>query len=105
MMGVAGGELLIPTIVLLYGVDIKVAGSLWLAVSLPTMFGRVRPVQPRRELYSSGRKSLVLAGDGRRLGHRTLLGGLLLGVVPSLVLVPLLVALLLISAVKVWRHQ
>ncbi len=37
MMGVAGGELLIPTIVLLYAVDIKIAGSLSLAVSLPTM--------------------------------------------------------------------
>jgi uncharacterized membrane protein YfcA len=37
VMGVAGGELLIPTIVLLYGVNIKIAGSLSLAVSLPTM--------------------------------------------------------------------
>src|SRR5829696_6235693 len=37
LMGVAGGELLIPTIVLLYGVDIKIAGSLSLAVSLQTM--------------------------------------------------------------------
>jgi uncharacterized protein len=36
VMGVAGGELLIPTIVL-YGIDIKLAGSLSLAVSLPTM--------------------------------------------------------------------
>ncbi|MEU0572573.1 hypothetical protein ABZ297_45210 [Nonomuraea sp. NPDC005983] len=33
----AGGELLIPTIVLLYSVDIKTAGSLSLVVSLPTM--------------------------------------------------------------------
>jgi hypothetical protein len=37
VMGVAGGELLIPTIVLLYGVDIKIAGSLSLVVSLPTL--------------------------------------------------------------------
>ncbi len=37
IMGVAGGELLIPTIVLLFGLDIKLAGSLSLAVSLPTM--------------------------------------------------------------------
>jgi hypothetical protein len=37
LMCVAGGELLIPTIVLLYGIDIKLAGSLSLAVSLPTM--------------------------------------------------------------------
>jgi uncharacterized protein len=36
-MGVAGGELIIPAIVLLYGIDIKVAGSLSLAVSLPTI--------------------------------------------------------------------
>ncbi|WP_427174557.1 hypothetical protein [Arthrobacter sp. 92] len=37
LMGVAGGELLIPTIVLLYGTDIKIAGSLSLAVSLLTI--------------------------------------------------------------------
>jgi hypothetical protein len=37
LMGVAGGELLIPTIVVLFAVDIKIAGSLWLIVSLPTV--------------------------------------------------------------------
>ncbi|WP_239506574.1 TSUP family transporter, partial [Enterobacter hormaechei] len=37
LMGVAGGELLIPTLVLLFGAEIKLAGSLSLAVSLPTM--------------------------------------------------------------------
>ena len=37
LLGVAGGEFLIPTLVLLFGVDIKLAGSLSLAVSLPTM--------------------------------------------------------------------
>jgi uncharacterized protein len=35
LMGVAGGELLIPTIVLLFGADLKLAGSLSLVVSLP----------------------------------------------------------------------
>jgi uncharacterized protein len=34
LLGVAGGELLIPTLVLLFGADIKLAGSLSLAVSL-----------------------------------------------------------------------
>jgi uncharacterized protein len=37
LLGVAGGELLIPTLVLLFGADMKLAGSLSLAVSLPTM--------------------------------------------------------------------
>jgi uncharacterized protein len=47
LMGVAGGELLIPTLVLLFGADIKLPGSLSLAVSLPTMlvgFARYRGV-------------------------------------------------------------
>ena len=37
LMGVAGGELLIPWIGLLYGTEIRIAGSLSLLVSLPTM--------------------------------------------------------------------
>ena len=35
----------------------------------------------------------------------TIVGGLMLGVVPTGVLVPLLAGLLLASAVKVWRHD
>jgi hypothetical protein len=36
--------------------------------------------------------------------NRTVAGGLLLGVVPLAALVPVLVVLLVASAVKVWRH-
>jgi uncharacterized protein len=44
LLGVAGGELLIPTLVLLFGADIKLAGSLSLAVSLPTMIVGFTPL-------------------------------------------------------------
>ena len=37
LLGVAGGEFLIPMLILLFGADLKLAGSLSLAVSLPTM--------------------------------------------------------------------
>jgi uncharacterized membrane protein YfcA len=48
LLGVAG-ELLIPTLVLLFGADIKLAGSLSLAVSLPTMLvGFTRYSRDRR---------------------------------------------------------
>jgi uncharacterized membrane protein YfcA len=104
VMGVAGGELLIPTIVLLYGLDIKLAGSLSLAVSLPTMlvaFAR----------YSRDQAFTVLRGNGRFLLTMTVgsvvgsVGGaLLLGVVPNLLLIPALALLLLLSAIKLWRH-
>jgi uncharacterized membrane protein YfcA len=35
----------------------------------------------------------------------TFIGGRLLGLVPTYVLLPLLAAVLVMSAVKVWRHQ
>lgn len=37
VLGVAGGEFYIPTLILLFGVDVKTAGSLSLLISLPTM--------------------------------------------------------------------
>lgn len=105
LMGVAGGELLIPTIVLLYGIDIKLAGSLSLAVSLPTMlvaFARYSRDASFRILRDN--RTFVLAMAAGSVAG-TLLGGLLLGIVPAAVIVPLLVVLLLASSVKVWRHQ
>ena len=105
LMGVAGGELLIPTIVLLYAVDLKLAGSLSLAVSLPTMlvaFARYSRDGSFVVLRQHRRFVLTMAA-GSVAG--TIVGGLLLGVVSAGVLVPLLVALLLASSVKVWRHD
>lgn len=63
LMGVAGGELLIPAIVLLYGVDIKVAGSLSLLVSLPTMlvaFARYRQDKTFRVVRVAGRFTVAM---------------------------------------------
>lgn len=105
IMGVAGGELLIPTIVLLYGLDIKLAGSLSLAVSLPTMlvaFARYSRDQSFVVLRQNKGFVLTMAG-GSILG--TIIGGFMLGLVPSAILIPLLVILLVLSAIKVWRHR
>jgi uncharacterized membrane protein YfcA len=105
LLGVAGGELLIPTLVLLFGVDVKLAGSLSLAVSLPTMlvgFARYSRDSSFVVLARNRAFFLVMAA-GSILG--VFLGGQLLGVVPSGMLLPLLTAILLISAVKVWRHR
>lgn len=105
LMGVAGGELLIPTIVLLYGTDIKIAGSLSLAVSLPTMlvaFARFSKDKSFTVLGES-KQFLITMTLGSITG--TIIGGLLLGVVPNLVLIPLLVLLLLLSSIKVWNHD
>ncbi|KNY27564.1 sulfite exporter TauE/SafE family protein [Pseudobacteroides cellulosolvens] len=37
LLGVAGGELIIPTLIIVFGVDIKIAGTASLLISLPTI--------------------------------------------------------------------
>jgi uncharacterized protein len=105
LLGVAGGELLIPTIVILFGADLKLAGSLSLAVSLPTMlagFTRYSRDQSFQVLRIQ-RRFIAIMAAGSIVG--SYLGGKLLGIVPTPVLLPLLAAILLISAIKVWRHS
>src|SRR5271167_2363740 len=90
LMGVAGGELIIPTIVLLFGLDIKIAGTLSLAISLPTMlvaFNRYSQDASFTVLRHNIAFVITMAA-GSVVG--TLVGGLLLGVVPSALLIPIL---------------
>ena len=104
LLGVAGGELLIPTLVLLFGADIKLAGSLSLAVSLPTMlvgFARYSRDRSFAVLRENSRFVLAMAA-GSVAG--SFVGGRLLGLVPNTVLLPLLAVILVLSAIKVWRN-
>jgi len=104
LLGVAGGELLIPIIVILFGLDIKLAGSLSLAISLPTMLTAFTR-------YSRDKSFIVI---NQNLGFvlimvlgsvaGTFIGGKLLGVVPSDILLPCLAVVLLLSAFKIRRH-
>ncbi|CAN7753024.1 sulfite exporter TauE/SafE family protein [Mesorhizobium sp. LjNodule214] len=105
LLGVAGGELLIPTLVLLFGCDIKLAGSLSLAVSLPTMLvGFTRYSRDSSFAVLGRNKAFVLMmAAGSVVG--SFVGARLLGIVPSAVLLPLLTIILLVSAIKVWRHR
>ncbi len=105
VLGVAGGELLIPTLVLLFGADIKLAGSLSLAVSLPTMLvGFTRYSQDQSfSVLGRNRLFVLVMAFGSIVG--SYIGGLLLGIVPSAILLPVLAVILVISAVKVWHHK
>lgn len=105
LLGVAGGELLIPTLVLLFGADIKLAGSLSLAVSLPTMIvGFTRYSRDSNfKVLGRNRRFVLTMAAGSIVG--SFIGGQMLNVVPSAVLLPLLAVILLISAAKVWRHE
>ncbi len=98
LLGVAGGELLIPTIVLIYALDIKLAGS------LPTMlvgFARYSTARAFSVLRRE-RPLLLWMAAGSVLGVG--IGGLLLGAVPARMLTALLGFILLVSAVKTFQH-
>lgn len=105
LLGVAGGELLIPTLVLLFGADIKLAGSLSLAVSLPTMIVGFTRYSRDSSFAALGRnrRFILIMAAGSIFG--SFMGGQSLGHVSNTVLLPLLAVILLISSVKVWRHE
>ena len=105
LLGVAGGELLIPTFVLLFGADIKLAGSLSLAVSLPTMLvGFAR--------YSRDR-SFVVLGENRGFVLVMAIGSIVGSFVAAdcsasfrpRYCFPCWRVILVLSAFKIWRHK
>lgn len=103
MLGVAGGELIIPTIIILFAVDIKLAGSLSLAISIPTIIMGL--VKYGRQGQLSGirqqRGFILWMAAGSILG--AFIGSYLLSYVRVSFLQVLLGLILLVSAIKLWR--
>lgn len=105
MLGVAGGEMIIPTIVLLYSADIKLAGSLSLAISIPTIImGLIKYHRHGKlsEIYAY-RKFITWMALGSIVG--ALIGSYLLQFVSSSFLYILLGLILFISAFKLLSHE
>ena len=105
MLGVAGGELIIPTIILLFAVDIKLAGSLSLAISIPTIIMGLFKYQKQRRLaeVKSEQKFIVSMAFGSILG--AFIGSNLLRYISSSVLYLILGSILLLSALKLAKHK
>lgn len=104
LMGVAGGELLIPAITVLYGVDVKIAGSLAVLVSLPTMVVALARYSRDQAfgVLRANRRFVAVMALGSIAG--VVIGGALAAVVSATLIGAVVVVLLLISAVAVWRH-
>jgi len=105
MLGVAGGELIIPTVILLFAVDIKLAGSLSLAISMPTItmgLFKYRRQQQFKQIKLD-QPLIISMAVGSILG--ALIGSQLLRYVSSSLLYVILGAILLISALKLAQHQ
>ena len=104
LLGVAGGEVIIPTLVFAYGADIKTAGTASLLISLPTVaVGITR--YARRGAYDRSALTGTVAPMGLGSVIGAVIGGLLVGAVPAAVLKVGLGVILLISAWRTFRHN
>lgn len=105
LLGVAGGELIIPTLVFGFGLDIRAAGTASLLVSLPAV-----AVGVLRHARAGGyRDRATLLGVGAPMAAGSVggavLGAALLPFAPVGALKLLLGAILLASSVKLWRKS
>ncbi len=103
LLGIAGGEFIIPVMIFLFGTDIKTAGTASLLIAIPTVLtGVVRHWLNGR---FRSRSMIMLLAIPMSLGSAVgaMLGGGLAGVVPSDALRFTLAAILAVSAVKLWR--
>lgn len=105
LLGVAGGELLIPTLMLLYGIDVRLAGTVSLAISLPTLGVSLYRLGRTHALAAplAVKKLVVWMSLGSLVG--ALLGALLVGNVDSRVLSVLLAVVLALSAARLFGHR
>ncbi len=107
LLGVAGGEIIIPTLIFAFGADVKTAGTSALLISLPTVLvGLLRYAS--KGIFSGEhglplKNTIVPMGVGSAIG--ALLGGLMVGVVPAQMLKVVLGIILIVSAVRVFFHQ
>jgi uncharacterized membrane protein YfcA len=103
LLGAAGGELIIPTLVLGFGVPIKAAGTMSLLISIPTMLvglARHRARGVFQEVSDVGRVVLPMAA-GTAFGSAV--GGLLVLYAPADTVKLLLGCVLVGSALRVFK--
>jgi len=105
LLGVAGGEVIIPILILIFGIDVKLAGTMSLIISLPTMLvGISRHVKNRMYNERIEITSLVVPmGIASIIGASV--GVLLVIYAPSQLLKLILGALLIFTSIKLFTEK
>ncbi|MEA4957583.1 hypothetical protein SDC9_30482 [bioreactor metagenome] len=105
LLGVAGGEVIIPILILIFGIDIKLAGTMSLIISLPTMLvGITRHKKNKMYADKSEITSLVIPmGIASIIGAS--IGAILVIYAPSELLKLILGALLIFTSIKIFTEK
>ncbi len=104
LLGVAGGELLIPTLVFVFGADIKAAGTASLAVSLVMVAAGLWRYRRLKALPDRASVSAVALPMAAASTVGAVVGGVLAGLAPAPALKVFLGALLVVVAAKGMRR-
>ncbi|MEA5517211.1 sulfite exporter TauE/SafE family protein [Nodularia sp. UHCC 0506] len=103
LLGVAGGEVIIPTLVFAFGVDIRTAGTASLLISFPTVLVGVIKYASRGAFRDRTilKNTVAPMGVGSIMG--AIIGGMLVGIIPVPILKIILGVILNISAFRVFH--
>jgi uncharacterized membrane protein YfcA len=103
MLGVAGGELIIPTLIFAFGVDVRAAGTASLFISLPTIVAGLVRYRLRGAFRDRAplRQTVMPMGVGSVIG--ALIGGAIVGLVSPAALKFALGIVLIVSALRIFR--
>ncbi|AXV38451.1 MAG: hypothetical protein CIT01_09670 [Methanobacterium sp. BRmetb2] len=105
LLGVAGGEVIIPILILIFGIDVKLAGTMSLIISLPTIIVGITR-HTRNKMYSNKSEisSLVVPmGISSIIGAS--IGAILVIYAPSELLKVILGALLIFTSIKIFTEK
>lgn len=104
LLGVAGGELIIPTLLFLFGVDVKTAGTLSLLISMPTVTVGLWRLRAGAITTKGALGFLVVPmAVGSIIG--AFLGGLLVAVTVAAIVKGLLGLVLVASALRIFAPR
>ncbi|MFN4282313.1 MAG: TSUP family transporter [Alphaproteobacteria bacterium] len=105
LLGVAGGELLIPTLIFVFGANVVTAGTASILVSLILVpaalwrYGRLSMLPKKTDMQAIA----LPMGAGSVLG--AVVGGLAVGIVPPFLLKMILGLVLIVSSIKVFARR
>lgn len=105
LLGVAGGEFIIPTLIFLFGADIKTAGTASVLISIPIVLtGVTRHWMSGHFRSKSLIRNLVIPMSLGSIAG-AYVGGLLSGYAPTDALRLVLAGILGLSALKLWKES
>jgi len=105
LLGVAGGEFIIPILIFIFGADIRTAGTASVLISIPVVFTGVARHWLTGHYRSQSLLVYLVLPMAIGSGIGAMVGGYMAAWAPTAALRIVLAAILAVSAVKLWTKS